>query len=173
MLLQAGGQIFPGAGSVGEICRTIPSTYHMPILDSCGRIRVYLDQHAFIEELSEPVSEIVQLIFQKIEDELSHSFRKETGIIFPYIQQQMVGGKVLLQPKVVDAMLHTHHVLIELLQKLRQLMHHYVTHPSWPDSLKACINEMFLLETHVLRWIHFEQSVLYPLLNQHLSTKTI
>ncbi len=172
MLLQAGGQIFPGAGSIGEICRTIPSTYHMPILDSCGRIRMYLDQHASIAELTEPVSEIVQLVFQKIEDELTHSFRKETGIVFPYIQQQMGEEKVLLQPKVVDTMLHTHQVLIELLQKLRQLMHHYVTHPSWPDSLKNCINEMFLLETHVLRWVHFEQSTLYPLLDQHCTNKT-
>lgn len=172
MLLQAGGYIFPGSGSIGEICRTIPSTYHIPILDSCSRIRTYLDQHSSIAELPEPVSEIIQLVFQKIEDELTHSFRKETGIVFPYIQQQMGGAKILLQPKVVDAMLHTHQILIELLQKLRQLMHHYVTHPNWPDSLKTCINEMFLLETHVLRWIHFEQSTLYPLLNQHLTTKT-
>lgn len=172
MLLQAGGHLFPGSGSIGEICRTIPSTYHTPILDSCVRIRVYLNQHASIAELPESVSEIVQLVFQKIEDELTHSFRKETGILFPYLQQQMGGEKILLQPKVVDAMLHTHQVLIELLQKLRQLMHHYVTHPGWPDTLKTCINEMFLLETYVLRWIHFEQSTLYPLLNQHLTTKT-
>jgi len=169
MLLQAGGQIFSGSGSIGEICRTIPSAYHMPILDSCARIRRYLDQHASIAELPEPVSEIVQLVFQKIEDELTHSFRKETGIVFPYLQQQPGDGKVLLQPKVIDTMLHTHQVLIELMQKLRQLMHHYVTHPSWPDALKICINDMFLMETLVLRWIHFEQSTLYPLLNQHLT----
>ncbi len=172
MLLQAGGHSLPGKGSVGEICRTIPSTYHMPIMDSCGRIRTYLQQHASIGELSEPVSEIVQLVFQKIEDELTHSFRKETGIVFPFIQQQTSTDQVSLQPKVVDAMLHTHRVLIELLQKLRQLMHHYVTHPSWPDSLKTCINEMFLMETHVLRWIHFEQSTLYPLLTHRFTTKT-
>lgn len=173
MLMQAGGQIFPGAGSIGEICRTIPFVYHTPILESCDTIGTYLTQHSSIEELTEPVSEIVQLLFQKIEDELTHSFKKETGIVFPFIQQQMGGDKVLLQPRVVDTMLHTHQVLIELLQKLRQLMHHYVTHPNWPAALKTCIHEMFLLETHVLRWIHFEQSALYPLLNQHLINKIV
>ncbi|MBW0179099.1 hemerythrin domain-containing protein [Sediminibacterium sp.] len=172
MLLPAGTHIYQGSGSIGEICSAIPAAYHTPILGSCGRIRTYLDQHVSIAELPAPVFEIVQLVFQKIEDELTHAFRKETGIVFPYLQQQMGDGKVLLQPKVLDTMLHTHQVLIELLQKLRQLVHHYVTHPAWPDALKGCINEMFLLETHVLRWIHFEQSVLYPLLNSYVTTKT-
>ena len=172
MLSQVGDHLLLKTGAIGEICRTIPSTYHAPILDACSRIRIYLQQHASIAELTEPVSEIVQLVFQKIEDEITHSFRKETGIVFPFIQQQMGGDTVLLQPKVVETMLHTHQVLIELMQKLRQLMHHYVTHPAWPDPLKACMNEMFLLETHVLRWIHFEQSALYPLLTSQLTTKT-
>lgn len=171
MLLSVESHSLPGAVSIGEICRIIPPTYHTPIMESCGKIRAYLQQHASIDELTEPVSEIVQLVFQKIEDELTHSFRKEAGIVFPFIQQQAVGEKIIIQPKVVETMLHTHRVLIELLQKLRQLMHHFVTHPSWPDTLKTCINEMFLLETHVLRWIHFEQSALYPLLNQQLTNK--
>ncbi|MNY78034.1 hypothetical protein D3C86_2181220 [compost metagenome] len=68
-------------------------------------------------------------------------------------------------------MLHTHELLIELLQKMRQLMHHYITHPSWSQSLKSCVNEMFQMETDVLRWIHFEQSSLYPrLTNQRTTT---
>lgn len=171
MLLQTGDQICKNTGSIGEICKAIPGSYHTPILESCGRIAAYLDQHAFIAELTEPVSEIVQLVFQKIQDELTHSFRKEAGIIFPFIQQQQEGGPVLLQPAVIDTMLHTHEVLIELLQKLRWLMHHYVTDPVWPDALKACINEMFMMETSVLRWIHFEQSVFYPMLNRQLINK--
>ena len=164
MLAQTGGRVFSGADSIEEICSTIASVYHKPILDSCNTIRAYLQQHTAIAELPEPVSEIVQLIFQKIEDEMTHVFRKETGIVFPYIQQNKKGKG--LQPKVVDAMLHTHEILIALLQKLRQVMRHYVTRPALPDTLKTCVNEMFLLETHVLQWIHFEQSALYPMLSK-------
>lgn len=171
MLLQVGSHLTQGKETLGEICQIIPATYHAPILASCANIRSYLEKHASIDELPAPVSEIVQLVFQKIEDELTHTFKKETGIIFPFIQQQITKDKITIQPKVVETMLHTHELLIELLQKMRQLMHHYITHPSWPQSLKSCVNEMFQMETDVLRWIHFEQSSLYPqLTNQHTTT---
>lgn len=165
MLLQASDYSSSGFFSVQDMCNHILTEHHTPILRSCNTIRTYLQQHAPIVELPETVSEIVPLIFQKIEDELTHTFRKETGIIFPRIQQPIAAKGVLLQPKVLETILSTHQTVIQLLQKLRQLMHNYVTHPNWPVSLRDCINEMFLLETHVLRWIHFEQSSLYPQLN--------
>lgn len=165
MLLQASDHSSSGLFSVQEICNHILTEYHAPILRSCNVIRTYLQQHTPISELPETVSEIVPLVFQKIEDELTHTFRKETGIVFPRIQQIQTSKDTGLQPKVLETMLTTQQTLIQLLQKLRQLMHNYITRPDWPASLRACINEMFLLETYVLRWVHFEQSSLYPQLN--------
>lgn len=161
MLLQATDHSFSGYHSAQEACSVIPSDYHAPVLKSCALVKGYLHQHVAINEIPESVSEIVQLVFQKIEDELTYTFRKETGIVFPHIQQQLAGAEYL-QPKVIEAMLNTHQVLIQLFQKLRQLMQHYITKPDWSQSLKSCVHEMFLLETYVLRWIQFEQTVLYP-----------
>lgn len=166
MLLQASDHSSSGLFSVEEVCNHILAEYHTPILHSCDTIRTYLQQHTSISELPESVSEIVPLVFQKIEDELIHTFRKETGIVFPRIQEVKASKVAPLQPKVLETILATQQTVIQLLQKLRQLMHNYVTHPDWSASLKECINEMFLLETYVLRWIHFEQSSLYP----HLSS---
>lgn len=87
----------------------IPADYHAPVLKSCTIINTYLQNNASIRELPESVTELVQLVFQRIEDELIHTFRKETGILFPCIHQQNTAS-AHLQPKVIETMISTHQV---------------------------------------------------------------
>ena len=169
MLLQARDPLFSGFNSAQEICSVIPTDYHAPVLKSCTVINHYLQNHASISELPESVTELVQLVFQRIEDELIHTFRKETGILFPCIHQQHVQS-AHLQPKVIETMISVHQVLIALFRKPRELMNHYIAKPDWSKEFKDCIHEMFLLETYVFRWIQFEQSVLYPQLIRIIKT---
>jgi len=169
MLLQARDPLFSGFNSAQEVCSVIPADYHAPVLKSCTIINTYLQNNASIRELPESVTELVQLVFQRIEDELTHTFRKETGILFPCIYQQDTQS-THLQPKVIETMISTHQVLIALFRKLRELMNHYISKPDWSKELKNCVHEMFLLETYVFRWIQFEQSVLYPQLIRIVKT---
>lgn len=169
MLLQARDPLFSGFSSAQEVCSVIPMDYHAPVLKSCATINNYLQNNASIRELPESVAELVQLVFQRIEDELTHTFRKEIGILFPCIHQQDTQS-AHLQPKVIETMISTHQVLVALFRKLRELMNHYIAKPNWSKELKDCIHEMFLLETYVFRWIQFEQSVLYPQLIRIIKT---
>lgn len=161
MVLQAQNPLFSGFVSAQELCLVIPAAYHAPVLLSCANINTYLQNNSSIQQLPEPVSELVPLVFQRIEDELTHTFRKETGILFPCIRQQHTVS-THLQPKVIDTMISTHQVLIALFRKQRTLLNQYISSPGWAKELKDFVYEMFLLETHVFRWIQFEQAVLYP-----------
>lgn len=169
MVLQVHDPSFSGFSSAQEVCSVIPANYHAPILRSCTVIDSCLQNNTSLQQLPDAVSELVPLVFQRIEDELTHTFRKETGILFPCIDQQN-NFSTHLQPKVIETMISTHQVLIALFRKLRELMNQYIAVPDYSTDLKNCINEMFLLETHVFRWIQFEQSVLYPQLLKIINT---
>lgn len=145
-----------------DLCKSIEQRFHTPILKSCKQIDDCLQQHANIAELPLQVVELLQLLFPKLQDELKHVFRKETGIVFPWVEKLQDDPLTGINPAVIQSLQQTHHVIMQLLQKIRQLLHNYIALPQWPAYLRGCVNDMFLLETRVHRWIHFEQTVLFP-----------
>jgi hypothetical protein len=60
--------------------------------------------------------------------------------------------------------LHAHQVILQLLQKERQILNNYVTCYHWDPAWAIVVNELFSIETMVHHFIHVEQSKLYPLL---------
>jgi hypothetical protein len=148
------------------LCNLIQLEYQPEILSSCSDIGKYFLLHPYIKELSLSVSELTQLLFSKLDDELKHLFLKETGIVFPCIRKNFHGTVNLqgtcLDSKVFETVHGTHQVIIGLTQKIRQLLNNYVVKPNWSREWKLCINEMFILENKILQWIHVEQNLLYP-----------
>jgi hypothetical protein len=61
-------------------------------------------------------------------------------------------------------LLQSHALILQLLQKERQILNNYVTSYKWEASWVSIVNELFHLETMVQRYVHLEQSKLYPLL---------
>lgn len=148
------------------LCNLIQLEYQPEIMSSCSSIEEYLEKHPFVKELPAPVSEVVQLLFKKLEDELKHLFLKETGIVFPYIKKNYHGTEKVhgntVDVKVVESVHNTHQTIIGLTQKIRQQLNNYVVKPAWSKEWKNCVNEMFLLENSIFQWIHIEQNLLYP-----------
>ncbi len=141
------------------LCLLIENECQREIRNSCKQIAVYFSQESN-KEVPEPVHELVQLLFTKLQDEVEHLFRKESGIIFPAIKK--VGSGYTIPPKVPENIHQTQQVIVNLLLKLRQVLNNYVVQPGWGKAWRACVNEFFLLERELHQWIYIEQSLLYP-----------
>jgi len=147
------------------LCNLIQLEYLPDIMSSCDNIDHFFSIHPSIKEFP-TTSEVVQLIFNKLEDEIKHLFLKETGIVFPFIKKNYIGTENIngnaVELKVAESVHNTHQTIIGLTQKIRRLLNNFVVKPSWSKEWKACINELFLLENIIFQWIHVEQNLLYP-----------
>ena len=133
------------------------------IENNCKKIAHYFDEEPN-RELPVAVSELVQLIFAKLQDELQHLFLKESGILFPGIKKH--DPDFLVEPRLSENIHQTQKIIVNLLLKLRQLLNNYVIHPEWSKEWKTCVNEIFQLENKVHQWIYIEQSLLYPVITR-------
>lgn len=162
MLTQTGAIIKP---TIESMCDDIVSSHHLPIMAACKSVSNFLQTNAVVKDLSPENTELLQLLHQKLEDELTHLFLKETGIIFPSIKNKLAEhAQTLLASSVLDLVLHAHQVILQLLQKERQILNNYVTCYHWDPAWDSVVNELFSIETMVHHFIHVEQSKLYPLL---------
>ncbi len=153
------------------LCNLIEMDFIPDIQLSLEDIQKYFDKN--IHTKADPVSaELVALMFIKLKDELDHLFRKEKGILFPFIKQSFAGtmrvGKSKgIDAKVIDSLNKTQKGIIQLLQKMRQVLNNYsplsYSTPEWKD----CVNDMFELENKIFQWIHIEQTLLYPKVVEH------
>jgi iron-sulfur cluster repair protein YtfE (RIC family) len=151
--------------NIETICDDIVLSYHTPIMAACKSVSAFLQSNFVIKDLSPENTELLQLLHQKLEDELSHLFLKESGIIFPSVKIKAAQHAAsLLASSVLDLVLHTHTRILQLLQKERQILNNYVTSYKWEAPWINIVNELFHLETMVQRYVHLEQSKLYPLL---------
>lgn len=155
------------------LCSLIQREYHPAISESCRKIEGFLLSNQYGKDISIPLSELIHLIFMKLNDEIKHFFLKESGIIFPSIKKHDKGkaGKDVanpehhahhLPPAALDSIHQRQQVITNLLQKLRHLLQDYNIQPGWHKEWKECVNEMFQLECKVYHWIHIEGSLLYP-----------
>ena len=168
MLLNNSDKVSNELLSPQGLCSLIELEYHPSINTSLRKIEDYLISNAYGKELSIPISELIHLVFMKLADELQHFFLKESGIIFPAIckNEKAIQAKEPGQHQLQNALLETvqqrQQIIVNLLQKMRQLLHDYNIHSEWSIEWQVCVNEMFLLETKIYQWIHIEGSLLYP-----------
>lgn len=149
------------------LCNLILLEYHPDINESCNKVEHYLLCHPHISALSLSASELLQLLFIKLQDEVKSFSLKESGILFPCIKKNYHGTEKIsnshcFDPKIIETIHNTHQVIIGLTQKIRQLLDNYVVKTEWSKEWKSCVNELFLLENKILQWIHVEQNLLYP-----------
>ena len=151
--------------SVQELCSLVEQEYQPALELLCNDISEYLLLHADAEGLPLESAELLQILFTKLNDELTHVFLKEKGVLFPAVlnQHQSVyaveaGTLLFLQNK--------HRIIIGLVQKIRQLLNNYQSSKEWSHGWNDCLRAFFKLENKIMQWIHLEQNILYPQLQQ-------
>lgn len=148
------------------LCNLVEFEYQAEIRIACTNIGRYMTKHPAIKELSLSVSELMQLIFSRLEDELTHLFLKESGIVFPCIKKKYHKSKQLsnsfIDPRVFENLYNTHQVIIDLTQKIHKLMNNYIIVSGWSKDWKKCVKEMSALENKILFCIQVEEELLYP-----------
>jgi iron-sulfur cluster repair protein YtfE (RIC family) len=152
------------------LCNLIEFRYQTEIKQLTDKINSFLDENVQITELSDSVSELVHLLFRKLNDEVDHLLKKETLIIFPCIKHHYDGIEKIIPTSCVENTVYkniqgTHRVILNLVQKIRQVLDNYQTDPGWSKEWRDCLDEMFTLENRIYNWIHLEQNYLYPKVN--------
>lgn len=151
--------------TIESMCDEIVKSHHTPIMAACKSVSIFLQSNNIIKDLAPKNTELLQLLHQKLEDELLHLFLKESGIIFPSVKiKASQHAATLLATSVLELVVQAHTLILQLLQKERQILNNYVTSYKWDTSWINIVNELFNLESLVQRYIHLEQSKLYPLL---------
>jgi hypothetical protein len=77
------------------LCTLILKDYNPSITESCRKIEIFLLSNHYGKDISIPLSELVHLIFMKLNDEIKHFFLKESGIIFPAIKKNVKNKPVV------------------------------------------------------------------------------
>jgi iron-sulfur cluster repair protein YtfE (RIC family) len=148
------------------LCKQIERECHPELLAICNHIEGYFLVHADTE-LTDSKSEMVQLLFLKLEDEMKHLFLKETTLLFPAIQNRH--RLLLLAPGVWKYIVLTQQGIATLLQRLRLLLNHFQILPAWNKDWCNCVQQFFQLEKKVYQWIFVEQNLLFPACIQSFS----
>ena len=139
------------------LCSLIELEYHPSINASLKKVEAYLISNAYGKELSIPMSELIHLVFMKLLDELQHFFLKESGIIFPAICKNEKANKAKesghhhIQKSLLETVQQRQQVIVNLLQKMRQLLHDYSICSEWSKEWQECVNELFLLDKTEVR----------------------
>lgn len=141
------------------LCDIIEKRCQPEINSSICRIEHYFTQLSK-NEIPESTLELVQLLYSKLQDEVQHVFRKESGLIYPGIKKTQTG--FFIEKRATDTIQQTQQVIVNLLLKLRQLLNNFVVSPSASKEWKDCVHEFYQLENKIHRWIYIEQSLLYP-----------
>ena len=147
------------------LCNIIENRCQPEIKTSISHINHYFAQLSGTNmEIADASLELLQIIYSKLEDEVVHVFRKESGLIYPGIKKTAEGFTI--EKKASDTIEKTQQVINNLLLKLRQLLNNYVVTPEAGKEWKDCVHEFYQLEIKLHRWIYIEQSMLYPAITQ-------
>jgi hypothetical protein len=142
------------------LCFLIENECHTAIEASFSGVNNYLSG-GYTPNLSLSSTELLQILYSKLYDEVKQLFRKEKLLLFPAIRNQSEDNTAV-QISIPTSIQHTHKVITNLLLKIRQLLNNYLIEPGWNREWKSCVNELFQLEGKIHQWVYIEQNLLYP-----------
>ncbi len=145
------------------LCDYIEDKLHVVLRHQASLIQKYLQQDLYCVCNCTTQFSLIQVLFQRLNDEMEQVFRKEKLILFPLIRENINNlTPHTLSDKVFDLLKESHNKMIQISQKIRQLTSNYFAKPGWNAAAKLCINELFDFEQTLQQWIHLEEGVLYP-----------
>jgi iron-sulfur cluster repair protein YtfE (RIC family) len=155
--------------SPAGLCDVIKQEYHPEIEDLLNKIHHFLLQNpADVKDLSLSDSELLQLLFFKLQDETKHLLLKERLLIFPSIQEnaQNENNHANIDSKDMTLLMeNTHENILDSIKKIRSLLQDYRVKENWREEVKQCVYNFECLEAAIIEWINFEHNLLYPKIN--------
>ncbi len=121
-----------------------------------------------IESLLPAASELVHIIYYKLRYEMKQCMLKEKKTLFPLIIEATAKDIVLLA-EAIEPFRKTHQHIMELSQKLRQIIFGYKAQSCYSKEFKDFINELKNLENIICKWILVEEDLIFPKVNSDLA----
>jgi iron-sulfur cluster repair protein YtfE (RIC family) len=144
-----------------ELCDVLETKYHAEIKQSCRIIKQYLLENEEIRDVRGSVSDLVHLMFYKLDDEINKFLLKEKREIFPLMIQAFEEGQCEMDEDEIESIKETHLLILKIVQRLRQLLCNYVVKPAWSNWFKECVCEFYRLENKIYKWIHLKENYLF------------
>ncbi|MEP7109116.1 MAG: hypothetical protein ABI760_14075 [Ferruginibacter sp.] len=147
--------------SVKVLCNEVESQYHLQIKQGSNHIVTYLQKNKHLENLFPSVSELLHIIYFKLRYEIKQCILQEKRTLFPLIITATAKDTLQLRD-VIEPIRKTHVHILELVEKLRQILSRYEIEPVHSGEFKNFINELRNLENNICKWILVEEDLIFP-----------
>lgn len=147
--------------SLQALCNEIETIHYNKINECCHNVVEYLKNNEQVHDLLPSVSELVHIFFYKLNYEIKQCFLKEKQELYPFILGDSTKDKMEID-SVIEPYKDKHELILKISKKLGQVLCGYETHPHWSREFTNFINELFLLENNIYKWIHVEEDLLFP-----------
>jgi iron-sulfur cluster repair protein YtfE (RIC family) len=146
------------------LCDVIANKFHLPLTQTAEQVMAYFNLERQEDHSAPAAADLQQLLFGKMQTEVSQLIRKEATILFPVIRNISTHntGKKNIQPAAAESVQQSFQKILLLLQKLRQVSGNYQLQHNWSSAYKICVSDMFVMEQILQQWIYIEQNILYP-----------
>jgi iron-sulfur cluster repair protein YtfE (RIC family) len=144
-----------------ELCDVLETKYHAEIKHSCRIIKQYLLENEEIKDVRGSVSDLVHLMFYKLNDEINSFLLKEKRELFPLIIEAIEEGEWEIDEREIESMRETHLLILKIVQRMRELLCNYVVKPTWSREFKEFVCEFYRLENNICKWIHLKENHLF------------
>ena len=148
----------------GNLCNVIANKFHFPIHHLADQVMTYFNLERQEDRSAPPAADLQQLLFGRMQTEITQLIRKETTVIFPVIRNTcaLSQNKKNIRPAAYNSIQQSFQKISLLLQKLRQISANYQLQEQWSTAYKLCVGDIFTTEQLLQQWIYVEQNILYP-----------
>lgn len=143
--------------SPNELCNYLDERYYSEITHNLESTHKYLIELA--ENEHNQTIDLVLTLFSKLDFEMKQLFAKDRILLFPHLIAQHAQNISLTPINII------HQRIINLLQKIRELMNNYVQQPSWSALFKICCNELYGLEQLIHYVFYVKENFLWTRIN--------
>jgi iron-sulfur cluster repair protein YtfE (RIC family) len=143
--------------SPNELCNYLDERYYTEISHNLETTYKYLTELA--ENENNQTTDLVLTLFAKLDFEIKQLFAKDRILLFPHLIAQHEQNISLAPINII------HQKIINLLQKIRELMNNYVQQPTWSTTYKICCNELYGLEQLIHYVFYVKENFLWTRIN--------
>jgi iron-sulfur cluster repair protein YtfE (RIC family) len=147
-----------------NIIQIIESDYHKKINEFCNIVNDFVLQNAHLDDVDLSVSELLNLLVTKLNDEIRHLILKEKGILFPIIKKGLENttDKKLIDKQIFGPIKTRHLLITELVERIRRVLIDQNSLHELSADWKVFFEALILLDDKINEWTYLEQNLLFP-----------
>jgi iron-sulfur cluster repair protein YtfE (RIC family) len=140
-----------------DLCNYLEHKYYNNIRQSIQTVQHYVND---LENSSEGKADLLILLFIRLKDETQQMIRNDELIIFPLIRNDKGVRPCPARKLPIEMMRQMHQKIMQVLEKIRQLVNNYIVLSNWDAAFKICCNELYSLEQLLQQAIYIKENVL-------------